>query len=164
MSGRLTSLDSSYVPTTERARQRREYVARSWARERGRVSGFRKRGYGRQDEAGKDGEKESNSQSHTTRSGSIPTSKDATAKPATDQPPAYEQVPPMSPMPLPVVEEPCCERGSRNGKEPIILGMPSGSTDELRPTAPLVPTPFLDVQSLCTSSLSAMSSMHEQNR
>jgi hypothetical protein len=76
--------------------------------------------------------------------------------------PMYQDILLMSPMPLPVIEEPPSDCGSAKGKKPIILGMPSRWTDEHGPSAPSLPSPLLEVRSLSRSPSSAVSSLHEQ--
>lgn len=82
-------------------------------------------------------------------------------KPAPVQPVNNALGRPMSPMPLPVTEEPVTDGGSTEGKKPIILGMPLDSTDDARPKAPSAPSPCLEICSLSTSPLSAVPSLHE---
>jgi hypothetical protein len=77
-------------------------------------------------------------------------------------PPMYQDILLMSPMPLPVIEEPPSDCGSAKGRKPIILGMPSKWTDEPRPSALSLPSLLLDVRSLSRSPLSTVSSLHEQ--
>lgn len=84
--------------------------------------------------------------------GSSPKGKDSRTKQA---------IPLMSPMPLPVMEEPLSGCGSSKGKKPIILGMPFRSTNGCGPPAPSLPSPHLDVRSPLRSPLSAVSSLHE---
>jgi hypothetical protein len=85
---------------------------------------------------------------------------------ASHQPPLYAPTPKMSPMPLPIVEEPVSDSGSAGsagsaeGKKPTILGMPLNLTDDAPVTA-AAPSPLFDICSLSTSPLSAVSSLHE---
>ncbi|KAF2026962.1 hypothetical protein EK21DRAFT_91967 [Setomelanomma holmii] len=79
-------------------------------------------------------------------------------KPTADETPAHDQVPHLSPMPIPTVEEPASDIDLAKGKRPIIRGM---STDQVRPSAPSVPTPFVDIRSPSNSALSAVSSLHD---
>jgi hypothetical protein len=90
-----------------------------------------------------------------------PKVEDVTTMPTPNQRVIYEAIPNISPMPLPVVEEPVSDNGSTKGKMPIILGMPLDSTDDARPTAPPAWSPLLDIRSLSTSPLSAVSSSYE---
>lgn len=79
-----------------------------------------------------------------------------------DHPRECGSVLPMSPMPLPVIEEPVLGCGPVVSKEPIILGMPEGSeaNANVRPKeSSSVPSPHLHVQSPTTSPLSAVSSL-----
>lgn len=172
---KLTSSDHSDVPTTERAKQRREYVMRSWGRERGRARGYRKRGYGRKDVRNENelGEreredtkipkepKEPKPPSKTARSGDSAAPRDTTTKQAAEQPPAYNQVLHLSPIPLHIVEEPSSESESTQGKKPYFRGRSTSSTESPRPAAPLVTTPFLDVRPLSASPQSAASNLRK---
>jgi hypothetical protein len=92
--------------------------------------------------------------------GSSPGRKDSRTMPR--DPPMSQDILLMSPVPLPVIEEPPSDCGSVKGRKPIILGMPSKWTDEPRPSAPSLPSALLDVRCLSRSPLSAVSSLHEQ--
>jgi hypothetical protein len=80
-----------------------------------------------------------------------------------DRPRECDSVPFMSPMPLPVIEEPVSDCGLVVSKESIILGMPEGleANANVRPKeSSSVPAQHLHVQSPATSPLSAVSSLH----
>jgi hypothetical protein len=85
---------------------------------------------------------------------------DAATEPVTEAS-AHENVPRMSPMPVPVVEEPRSYDGSSSGEKAMMLSMPLGSADIRRPSAPWMASPPDNVRSLSSSSLSTVSSLHE---
>ncbi|KAF1917357.1 hypothetical protein BDU57DRAFT_537049 [Ampelomyces quisqualis] len=79
-----------------------------------------------------------------------------------DQPGGWGSVPAMSPMPLPVVEEPVSDCGSDKSKGPIVLGMPEVSevsTETGPKESSSVPSPLVHVQPRSTSPLSAEASL-----
>ena len=158
----LTSAGDSIEPSRWRTNQRREYVMRTLGRRRSMADRGFYRKYKRRDEKGEDqsgaedGERAEAPDHPHSKVGSAKR-RSPTVKPSTDQPPSYEQVPNMSPMPLPIIEEALSDNNSSRGKNPIILGMSSETTKGFRPSAP---SPLLDVRSLSTSPLSAVSSLH----
>lgn len=83
-----------------------------------------------------------------------------------DHPRECNSVPPMSPMspmPLPAIEEPVSDCGSVENKRPIILGMPDSpeANANVRPKeSSSVPAQHLHVQFPARSPLSAISSLH----
>jgi hypothetical protein len=148
----LTSAGNSFETSRWRADQRREYVTRT----------LRRRdawgGAGDKRKATGDGSlKHTEPPRGSQPSGGGPGAK-AQPKPAPCQPPADDDDPRLSPMPQPVVEEPSSDCGAAKGNKPIILGMSSRATGNARWTVPSAPSPLLNVWSLSSSPVSALSS------
>ncbi|KAF2821310.1 hypothetical protein CC86DRAFT_411008 [Ophiobolus disseminans] len=141
---------NSFETTRCRASQRRDNL-QDVGRRRSVAERRQRRGRNQNGESGADDILRKESDRPRSSVGS-PKEKPPKVKTCADQPSSYERVPNMSPMPQPIVEEPASEGGSGDGR-----GVSASS--KIRPMAPSMSSPMLDVRSLSRSPLSAASSL-----
>jgi hypothetical protein len=149
----LTKVDERFEPATRHPTRIPEHTKRL---RRTRITVDRNDGRRNKMQGGGQVQAEAPDQTYSHRG--CPEVEEVTTTPTSSQPLVHEPVPKMSPMPLPVVEEPVSDVDSTKGKPPIILGMQLDLTDDARPTGPPELSPRLDIRSLSTSPLSAVSS------